>query len=54
MKTGKRITALLCSVLLLAFLVSCNTLALAEEVPELNWTDLVTEEIEAQGAFQKI
>jgi len=54
MKTGKRITALLCSVLLLAFLVSCNTLALAEEVPELNWTDLVTEEIEAQGAFQRI
>lgn len=54
MKTRKRITALLCSVLLLVFLVSCGSLALAEEVPELNWTELVTEEIEAQGTFQKI
>ena len=54
MKTGKRITALLCSVLLLAFLVLSNSMALAEEASELNWTDLATEETEAQGAFQKI
>ena len=54
MKTQKRITALLCSVLLLAFLLPCNSLGLAEEVPELNWADMVTKEVEAQGTFQKI
>ena len=54
MKTEKRITALLCFVLLFAFLVSCNSWALAEEVPELNWADLGTEEAKAQGTFQRI
>ena len=54
MKTGKRIIALLCSVLLLALLVFTNSPGLAEEVPELNWADLVTEEAEAQGTFQRI
>jgi len=54
MKTGKRTAALLCSVLLLALLVSCNSLALAEKAPELNWADVATEEAEAQGSFQKI
>ena len=40
MKTGRRIIALLCSVLLLAFAASYNSRALADEVPELNWADL--------------
>lgn len=54
MKTGRRIIALLCSVLLLAFAASYNSLALADEVPELNWADLAAEETEAQGTFHKI
>ena len=54
MKTGRRIIALLCSVLLLAFAASYNSQALADEVPELNWADLATEETEAQGTFHKI
>ena len=54
MKTGRRIIALLCSVLLLAFAASYNSLALADEVPELNWADLAAEETETQGTFHKI
>ena len=43
MKTGRRIIVLICSVLLLVFLISCSSLALAEEVPELNWADLAVQ-----------
>jgi len=54
MKTGRRIIVLLCSALLLAFVVPFSNLAFAEEVPELNWADFMTEETEAQGTFQEI
>lgn len=54
MKTGKRIRALLCSGLLFAILVCCGSLAFAEEVTELKWEDLACEELEAQGAIQKV
>ena len=54
MKTGRRIIVLICSVLFLVFLISCSSLALAEEVPELNWADLAAEKTEAEGSFQEI
>lgn len=54
MKTGKKMKALSCFALLIVVLMTCNCLAFAEEVLKLDWTDLVTTEIESQGNFQTI
>lgn len=54
MKTGKRIAALLCAVLLLTFLLACCSLAVAEEGTKLDWADFATAEEAAQGEFQTI
>ena len=54
MKTGKKMTALLCCVMLLAALITCSSLAFAEEMLKLDWADISAAEAESQGEFQTI
>ena len=53
MKTGKKMTALLCSVLLLAALITCSVPA-AGEALKLDWADFASAETESQGDFQTV